>query len=160
MPPEGLLTLGGIATVPPECLLTLGDIAAFPSAGLLTLGGIATVPPEGLLTLGGGIDALSFAGRDAFCDLAPCGEGLAPGAFLGFATGRGAPHITQNLPVLVLPQLHTHSAGGADTDGGGAAGCGLPQITQNLPVLTLPQAQVQVPAALLSYPAIFVSSLA
>jgi hypothetical protein len=139
-------------------LLTLGGIATVPPAGLLTLGGIVTLPPAGLLTLGC-IAAVPFAGRDAFCGLAPCGEGLAPGAFLGFAAGRGLPQITQNLPVLTLPQAQVHSARWTDTGGGGIAGRELPQLTQNLPVLILPQAQVQVPAALLSYPVIFLSSI-
>ena len=153
VPPAGLLLLGGAATVPPAGLLLLGGTATVPPAGLLLLGGAATVPASGRLAFGGNA-AAPFAGQVAFCIPPPWGAGLAPTGFLGFATGRGEPQFTQNLPALTFPQLHVHSVRGADTGGGGAAGRGLPQIPQNLPVFTFPQLQVHVPAALLSYSAI------
>ena len=56
-----------------------------------------------------------------------------------WAAGRGLPHSEQNLPLFLVPQLHTQTVG--------ASGLGAPQAVQNLPVLPLwPQAHFQ-PAA-------------
>lgn len=61
---------------------------------------------------------------------------------VGAAAVLGLPQLAQNLPVLVVPQLHTQPAGAC------SAGLGLPQLAQNLPVLVVPQVQVQPPAGL------------
>jgi hypothetical protein len=64
----------------------------------------------------------------------------------------------QNLPLLRSPQVHIHSHREAGGVTGFAAGRGAPHSAQNLPALVFPQLQTHVPAVLLSYPAIFISS--